>query len=198
MNLENLSEIQGGLDAHIVKEKGLEGQDLLPQKILALQVELGELANEWRGFKFWSKNQKPRIKKTCHACGGWGYLLNDEECVYCEATGFESRPLLEEYVDCLHFVLSLGNDLDIVSEDMTPRPKQVDDITQAFLWTNKRIADLHINVNEEYGNNQRYIWWKLYWQFIYLGKMLGLTEEEIEQAYLKKNEINHQRQLTGY
>lgn len=63
MNLYKLFKIQAKLDEKIVKEKGLEGQDLLDKKILALQVELGELANEWRGFKFWSNDQKPRTVK---------------------------------------------------------------------------------------------------------------------------------------
>lgn len=39
MNLEKLFEMQRVLDERIIKEKGLEGQNLLPQKILALQVE---------------------------------------------------------------------------------------------------------------------------------------------------------------
>ncbi len=57
MNWELLFQSQKQLDDHIEKEKGLQGQDLLDKKILALQVELGELANEWRWFKFWSNNQ---------------------------------------------------------------------------------------------------------------------------------------------
>ena len=44
MNIAHLFEIQRKLDQHIIEKKGLEGQDLLPKKILALQVELGELA----------------------------------------------------------------------------------------------------------------------------------------------------------
>nr|QRZ17780.1 dUTP diphosphatase [Virgibacillus sp. AGTR] len=56
MNLNKLFPIQKELDTRIEREKGLEGQNLLDKKILALQVELGELANEWRGFKFWSKD----------------------------------------------------------------------------------------------------------------------------------------------
>ncbi|GAA0415215.1 hypothetical protein GCM10008934_02680 [Virgibacillus salarius] len=47
MNLDKLFPIQKELDTRIEREKGLEGQDLLDKKILALQVELGELANEW-------------------------------------------------------------------------------------------------------------------------------------------------------
>lgn len=52
INLSRLFQMQKVLDARIGKEHGLEGKDLLPKKILALQVELGELANKWRGFKF--------------------------------------------------------------------------------------------------------------------------------------------------
>src|SRR5690625_3159189 len=58
MNLQKLFKAQKQLDDHIVKEKGLEGQDLLDKKTLALQVELGELANEWQMFKFWKEDQK--------------------------------------------------------------------------------------------------------------------------------------------
>lgn len=39
MNLEKLFATQKKLDERIVKEKGLQGQDLLDKKILALQVE---------------------------------------------------------------------------------------------------------------------------------------------------------------
>lgn len=62
MNLEKMFEMQKELDNRIIKEKGLEGRDLLPGLILALQVELAECANEWRGFKFWSNDQQPRRK----------------------------------------------------------------------------------------------------------------------------------------
>lgn len=39
MNLEKMLAAQKKLDERIVKEKGLQGQDLLDKKILALQVE---------------------------------------------------------------------------------------------------------------------------------------------------------------
>src|SRR5690625_3877257 len=125
MNLSKLFKIQKQLDEKIVKEKGLEGQDLLDKKILALQVELGELAQNWRGFKFWSNDQEPRTqsKVVCHVCNGHGGFVHTdeyqqatepfEECLYCEGTGFQEdkNPLLEEYVDCLHFILSIGLEL---------------------------------------------------------------------------------------
>jgi dimeric dUTPase (all-alpha-NTP-PPase superfamily) len=77
MNLKYMIELQGGLMEHIKKAKGL---DVIPlnDTVFALLVELGELANEVKFFKYWSKNNKP-TEKT-----------------------------LEEYIDGLHFVLQIG------------------------------------------------------------------------------------------
>ena len=33
---------------------------------------------------------------------------------------------------------------------------------------------------------------------ISLGQVLGMTADDVHQAYIKKNEVNHQRQDTGY
>ncbi|ACT00268.1 dUTP diphosphatase [Paenibacillus sp. JDR-2] len=89
ITLEQLYEMQKALDARIIKEKGLEGQDLLPDTVLALQVELGELANEWRGFKHWSTDRAPRREK-----------------------------MLVEYVDCVHFFLSYALQEGIPFEEL--------------------------------------------------------------------------------
>src|SRR5690606_21703075 len=100
MNLSKLFEMQAKLDAHIEREHPRkENEDRLVKKILALQVKLGELANEWQGFKFWSNDQEPRTKtyKSKLSPGGEFYRGI-----------YEANPLLEEYVDCLHFILSIG------------------------------------------------------------------------------------------
>lgn len=124
MNLQKLFEAQAELDRHIVEKKGLQGVDLLPNLILALQVELGECANEWRGFKHWSEDQEPRteIPIDCPYCYGKGYMNHDEvfeggepwPCKRCDGSGVYGykNPLLEEFVDCLHFILSIGTGLD--------------------------------------------------------------------------------------
>jgi dimeric dUTPase (all-alpha-NTP-PPase superfamily) len=79
MNLQKLFEIQRKLDERIIKEHGLEGKNLFDHKLMALKVELAELANEIRIFKYWSK--KPPSPKEV---------------------------ILEEFVDVKHFLLSLG------------------------------------------------------------------------------------------
>ena len=182
MNTEKLQEIQGGLDAHIIKQHPeiaeLENNDW---KFLALQVELGELANEWRGFKVWSDDQDPRRKVY-----GTSKLIVVKE------------PLREEFVDGLHFILSLGNDLHIVSEKLEPMNVEFENITAAFLKVYDLVSGLQRNVRNGYGNNDKYIWRKLFFTYIRLGEMLGFTEKEIEEGYLAKNKKNHERQLTGY
>ncbi len=84
MDWNQLLNMQNELDRHIESEHGLQNADLVDKKILALLVELGELANETRCFKFWSKKAPS-----------------------------EQEVILEEYVDGIHFILSLGIEIGI-------------------------------------------------------------------------------------
>ena len=208
MNLNNLFEIQDKLDKHIVKEKGLEGQDLLDQKILALQVELGELANEWRGFKFWSKDRESRrILKQCITCGNQ-YKTNINVCNECEYVGqngelFYVQPLLEEYVDCLHFILSIGLETELKIADIKPAPRYYRDTTFAF---NQVFNDVAAFGSIEYAERNNLLgmddlkqaYEELLGGFLRLGQLLGFSWEQIEDAYMQNNEINYARQENGY
>ncbi|MEK3909651.1 dUTP diphosphatase [Oceanobacillus sp. FSL W7-1309] len=187
MNLSKLFEIQAGLDYHIVKEKGLEGQDLLDMKMLSLQVELGECANEWRGFKFWSKDQEPRTK-----VGLTSY--------YAAQQGLTRNPLLEEYVDCLHFILSIGLSLNINSEDICVDGDYTElETTNTFNKMFKSISEVHDYINYGARDDLVEAYDIMFSMFVGLGELqLGFTWEQIEQAYLDKNKINHDRQLNGY
>lgn len=79
MNLKPLFEMQQRLDQAIrIKRDISHVVDLKHLTIDALEVEIAELQNEVRYFKYWSANQKPTDKA------------------------------LEEYADGLHFFLSLG------------------------------------------------------------------------------------------
>ncbi len=207
MNLQPLYETQKTLDQRIIKQHGLEGQDLLPQKILALQVELGECANEWRGFKFWSKNQEPRTKSTCNSCNGRSsgyfsgvtYTGKLEKCIECNGTGRSDRvnPLLEEYVDCLHFILSIGLELEVNEELVFEGIPQHSDVLMFFAKINRYVAKLWWEVRDA-DVCAGATWYHAVTNFIRLGELLGFTWNQIEQAYYSKNEINHTRQDTGY
>jgi len=202
LNLNKLFEAQRKLDERIVKEKGLENEDLLDKKILALQVELGELANNWRGFKFWSENQEPRTygfddDKDCEYCNGTGTVREHPSdtgysCPDCEGSGFMYyNPLLEEYVDVLHFILSIGNDLGISKFDEYRIIQPESNITDCFLSIFECVSSLDITKDS---HDFSY----LFRRFKELGRSLGFTWEQIEQAYFEKNKVNHKRQESGY
>ncbi|MCY8947998.1 dUTP diphosphatase [Bacillus atrophaeus] len=185
MNLQKMFEMQKALDERIIKEKGLEGQDLLPNLILALQVELAECANEWRGFKYWSNDREPRI------------------CVIDKkgqtAKEYYKNPLLEEYVDCLHFILSIGNRLGINDSDT------ICDIHSEYLRTinGSNTAKLFsflfsISYSLIHRNLDKETYINLFTSFFTLGEQLGFTGEQVEAAYMEKNAVNHQRQQEGY
>jgi dimeric dUTPase (all-alpha-NTP-PPase superfamily) len=191
MNLKKLFEMQRQLDEHIEKEHPRQdGEDRLAKKILALQVELGKLCNCWRGFKYWSHDQEPRtyVQAGCEECvGGLTYC---EKCI--------RNPLLEEYVDCLHFILSIG--LEITEPDMLDLKRwnltKADNITEQFLWLMADVAELYNGLCNDGFNKFDYEFLLL--RFILLGEMLGFTWEQIEAAYLEKNAVNHERQESGY
>ena len=108
MNLAKLFSTQKALRDRI----DYNGTDRLDKLELALLVEVGECANEWRGFKFWSTDQKSRKK-----------------------------PLLVEYVDGFHFVLELGIEIEVDYDEWEFTPIVSYDITKKFTDVFESIID---------------------------------------------------------
>lgn len=191
MNLEKLFSMQKSLDERIVREKDLEGQDLLPEKILALQVELGELANEWRGFKFWATDQEPRVYKE-------EYDIKTDR--------FRSfNPLLEEYVDCIHFFIGVAIDLNIEPEKFTVESDYTQPTTTLTfnrVFSTLSTLDVLMDPCTPASFSNKDLQDTLHEAFsCFIGlaeKHLGFTWNQIEQAYFDKNAVNHVRQDTGY
>ncbi len=161
MNWKDLFSKQKELDHYIQENHLLEEEDLVSRKILAFQVELGELANETRCFKFWSL--KPASP---------------------------SNVILEEYVDGLHFLLSLGLELSCVFETLEPAADK-GDLTTQF----QRVYRFASRFEEApTAPNYRL----LFAAFLALGRQLQLTEQGVMDAYWEKNQVNRQRQAEGY
>lgn len=239
MNLTKLFEMQRELDERIIKEKGLEGQNLLSNTVLALQVEIGELANEWRGFKFWSTRQTPKMfpLEVCSYCGEEvsytrpSPFLADvgadmcEDCwnmtkkEYAASNGeyipdFKDYPhfpkkkparLLEEYVDCLHFFLSIARQLDLPAEDLSQWDDIIEGDTTVIFSELIYLVGLIIADQYFYKPIEDVTKWRIdnlrtaLFLFYGLGEQrLGFTFEQIAEAYAAKNAVNHERQSTGY
>lgn len=179
MQLEKLFKMQKELGK--VGLFNYQGEDRFEKLILALLVGLGECANCWRGFKFWSTNQEPKMKELRNAA-----MMEEDKVYY--------NPLLEEYVDGLHFVLELG-----LMREKTTLTVPYD---KGWIIKKKTVTQQFNDLFDVIGNFSKYQTVGNYAGildlFIGLGEMLGFTWEEIEQAYQVKHEINIQRQASGY
>lgn len=161
MDFSQLFEIQRQLDKKILENHNLQGRKLINFKVLALQVELGELANETRCFKYWSKKASS-----------------------------ERAVILEEYVDCLHFILSIGLEIDFTN--ITVKGElQEHSLSEQFLGLFNQISLFYQTQSKQ---NYKI----LFTLFLSLGNKIGFTMDEVEDAYMDKNKVNHQRQEQNY
>lgn len=124
--MTDLYEAQKTLDALIVVKRGLEGKDLLHDKVLALNESLGKLASAWRGHHYWAEDRE-RVGvvevgacKHCYGTGtnpDMGAKLGDCPKCYGEQEIIKD-PLLEAYAECLSRILSIANTLGAKDDDL--------------------------------------------------------------------------------
>lgn len=161
MDFQKLFNLQKNLDDRILHNHNVAPSALLSKKTLALQVELSELANETKCFKYWS-TKSPSSKEN----------------------------IMEEYVDCLHFILSIGLEKKYTDLNLTFQKPETE-LTKQFL-------NLYIDINDFIICSSKDTYITLFEDFLSLGLSLGFTPEAIEKGYFKKNLINHARQVNGY
>ena len=192
--LYELSMMQDKLDRTITNNHNLHTEDLYTLKKISLLVELGELANELRFFKFWSWNQE-RKEYPCEYCGGTGENAPfGGPCYDCEGSGYGPDKVLEEYTDIVHFTLSI----------CLNHHKYTDKYQLKYMLDN--IEPLHYTTLEEQFNHMfGEISNNMYSNIEYivrlvigLGKLLGYNLEDISKGYHNKFEINMQRQKEQY
>ncbi|MGH0417508.1 dUTP diphosphatase [Bacillus cereus] len=148
---------QSILDQKIHIKHGLHRGETFKRRKLAFLVEAFEFVNELKDiFKYWSEKKMDR-----------------------EAALFE-------FVDGIHFLMSLANDLNV--PELHPVVfKYEDPIDQIFALTE---AAVHLNGAQTLFN--------VFALYRGLGDHFGFTEEEIQAAYIKKNEENFERQANNY
>lgn len=161
MNWKSLFEKQVKLDEYISRNHNLDESDLFDQKILALLVELGELANETRCFKFWSNKKR-----------------NDDAII------------IEEYVDNIHFLLSLGLNKSLEFTEIEYVKSNHDETTQF------NLIFQYVTEFKQSPTKTNYL--KLFEAYLQLADILGFSDKAIMKAYDEKNEVNFERQDAGY
>jgi len=163
MEWDKLYGMQQNLDKYIEDNHNLIKQETFHKRLLALLVELGELANETRCFKFWST--KPPSEKEV---------------------------ILEEYVDVLHFMLSLGIDSELrYNPKNNVSSMSNKNTTTLFLDLFQLCTNFGTNPNTENYN-------KMFEAYLDLGETLQFRKEDIEDMYFRKNSTNYRRQDQGY
>lgn len=123
VNLEKLYSLQAGLDEEIHKNHNVCYKCTHEKRLLALLVEIGELANETRAFKFWS-NKGPSAKEV----------------------------ILDEYADGIHFFLSLGIPLG-TKKFVYELSENEGDLVAQFHNVYKLVTELKENYDLEHYQN---------------------------------------------
>ena len=154
--LEELLEMQRVLDDAIFKEHGITKYPVENMK-LALFDELGELLHEFpTKYKHWKKTAVDNREKG-----------------------------LEEYVDVMHFCLSLAN---YFGDD------KFYEYGKCNYYRNELscyIFDIYQDAVYEYDSS-------ILEDLFYLGNYFGFTWDEIYSTYKKKNAVNYERLRSGY
>ena len=118
IDLTNLYQKQAELDQTIAINHQVTYQTTRPRRTLALLVEIGEFANATRCFKYWSN--KPSEAQDI---------------------------VLDEYVDGLHFFLSLGIDIGVKKKEYN-HTKHADNLTEQVLQVYELVANFYKKQDE--------------------------------------------------
>ena len=160
--LKELLKMQKVLDNNIFKEKGIKHYPKENMQV-ALFVELGELLNELPTlFKHWKSSAEDNREKA-----------------------------LVEFVDCLHFCLSLTNYFKKdFEDDFSWYPEGYDYNSYEVKSSSELSISMLFKKMVYFDGNLHYLF--------ALGVKLGFTWEEIYTAYKNKNAINYERLRSDY
>ena len=119
IDFEPLFKKQLELDTEIQRKHNVTYAETLERRFLSLYVEIGELSNATRCFKYWSnKPSEPRDR------------------------------VMDEFADGLHFLLSLGIALNIKNKSFNQNETD-EDLSNLFVKMYGVIDELHNKKNED-------------------------------------------------
>lgn len=161
--LKWLSEQQEFLDNKILEKHNLTlDHDMFRKKLIAFWVELGEYANEEKSFKYW-KQGSPGARNV----------------------------QLEEYIDGLHFIISIGNQINFNFEHFNFNDLGYKNNIDCYFELIQDLTSLVNNPNSETFAN-------IFNAFLQIAKVQNYSEDELIETYKAKHEKNQQRQVDNY
>ena len=195
------------LDNSILSAKPqMTAEERFNKTLVALNVEVAEVANTVEHFKFWKDNKGKVDEKRFFKDEDEYYLLSEishnsdgEEFLGEELTFNQAHKLtlVEEASDCLHFILSLANQIGYEIDDSYQESYEDETLESIYLNLIFQISILQTHKLKSDASDTATMQVIINWYFEYISK-LGITTQELEQAYYEKNEENYRRLREGY
>ena len=202
MNFKKLQAMQAKLDEAILAEKApMTAEERFNKTLVALSVEIAEIANTVEHFKFWKDNKGKIDRKRFSVI----HIFQEEELVDVEYmednTGVQYADweahrltLIEECSDALHFILSLANQIGYEIDES---------LIKSFRYPRHPLDTLYVAlqnkiINLATGYDKLGSLKSLLSFYTSYAAELGIEPQELEQAYYDKNKINYERLENGY
>lgn len=161
INIDKILQLQKQLDNNIHTKHNINPKEVFEKRRLALIVEICEMINVNRCFKFWS------LKKD-----------------------YDKQVLGDEFVDCLHFILSISLHFNLDQTEYEIKDVVYDDneLTLKVLYLISLAGKI-----ESKDDCKKFII-----QLFELAFTFGFTAQDIIDFYIKKNQVNFKRQQDNY
>ena len=194
MNFKKLQAMQAKLDEAILADKApMTAEERFNKTLVALSVEIAEVANTVEHFKFW-KDNKGKIDfdrfdvdwdyEGTPIIGYYDYKKGAAYQISCEQA--HRLTLIEECSDALHFILSLANQCEYEIDVNLNWIAGEENLKEYYYIT------LQTALFDDSGVDG------IIATFLNYTKSLGIEPQELEQAYYDKNKINYERLENGY
>ena len=193
MNFKKLQAMQAKLDEAILADKApMTQEERFNKTLVALSVEIAEVANCAEHFKFWKDNKGKVDEKRFIVTpvivnnlikGDYLDTLDNTTMQYVTEKQAHRLTLIEECSDALHFILSLANQIDyeidtkLIKIVKYPR-NQLDTL---YVALQNKIINLATGY-DKLGSLKSLV--SFYMSYV---NELGITLQELEQAYYDKN-----------
>ena len=206
MNFKKLQAMQAKLDEAILADKApMTAEERFNKTLIALSVEIAEVANTVEHFKFWKDNKgKVDSKRFIVTPGIVNNLIKDDYLDNLDNTTMQyvtekqahRLTLIEECSDALHFILSLANQCN---ENISTMVFLINDgmYSKEEHYRNLQYLINYMEYREEINFKNEWIR-SITEGFCCYTYSLGVKFKELEQAYYDKNKINYECLENGY